>query len=224
MLGVATLCPPIAVLGAKRPQNLAWQLIVLSLAIVLSLPVLRPLVLEDGRGPSVHSAQSWFLLILLVVASTNYLPTAYWSTSLMVSIGQIVLLYEFLPLSRLWPLANWLQANAFAVSLALFTSAICMVALGWPRRKSAAHSLNRLWLDFRDAFGAVWGLRVQQRVNQSASMYAWNVRLDWHGFSPRDASAISPQMQKAIEDNMKSVLRRFVSPQWIGERLETIVD
>src|SRR5688572_13251151 len=38
LAAVATLCPSVAVLGAKRPQDRGWQFIVASLWLVAALP------------------------------------------------------------------------------------------------------------------------------------------------------------------------------------------
>jgi hypothetical protein len=104
------------------------------------------------------------------------------------------------------------------VALALFATTIVMVCIGWPRRRPAKSPLDRVWLDFRDAYGAVWGLRVQQRVNQAAAMYGWNLRLDWQGFTSLDGAVISRETEKSVRDNLANLLRRFVSPAWIAEQ------
>jgi hypothetical protein len=208
--GVTSLCPAMALFGAKRPQNGAWQFIVLSLWIVLCLPSLHWWAVGDDAF-GVHSAQSWFLLILLLMTGSNYCATRFAVSSLLVTVAQFLLLGEFLPISL--PIPRLAQH-----SVAFCTLAIILIALDWPRKRVARFSLDRVWLDFRDAFGAVWALRVQQRLNQSATMYGWNVRLDWRGFVPVEGTAISPEIQKSLQDNLSNLLRRFVSPQWIAER------
>src|SRR5438132_5998673 len=45
---VTTFGPIMAVLGAKRPQDRAWQFIVLSLLVVLALPSGEALAFRDG--------------------------------------------------------------------------------------------------------------------------------------------------------------------------------
>ncbi|HEY2841351.1 MAG TPA: hypothetical protein VGJ26_19495, partial [Pirellulales bacterium] len=46
---VSSLCPAIALLGAKRPQSRAWQFIVLTLLGILALPALFSLLLHYGE-------------------------------------------------------------------------------------------------------------------------------------------------------------------------------
>ena len=210
--GVTSLCPAMALFGAKRPQNGAWQFIVLSLWIVLSLPSLHCWLVRSGDAFGIHSAQSWFLLVLLIMTAGNYLATRFVISSMLVTAAQFALLGKFLPFSLSIP-------RLAPHSSALCAIAIILVVFGLPRKRVVRFSLDRVWLDFRDAFGAVWGLRVQQRVNQSATMYGWNVRLDWHGFTPLEGSTISPEIEKPLQDNLRNLLRRFVSPQWIAKRL-----
>jgi hypothetical protein len=81
-------------------------------------------------------------------------------------------------------------------------------------------ALDRVWLDFRDAFGAVWALRVMERMNAASTMYGWPVLLSWNGFSPRDdAPEVSP-VPPTVEESLRTLLRRFVSPEWIDERMQ----
>ena len=210
--GVTSLCPAMALFGAKRPQNGAWQFIVLSLWIVLSLPSLHCWLVRSGDAFGIHSAQSWFLLVLLIMTAGNYLVTRFVISSVLVTAAQFAMLGKFLPFSISIP-------RLAPHSSALCAIAIILVVLGLPRKRVVRFSLDRVWLDFRDAFGAVWGLRVQQRVNQSATMYGWNVRLDWQGFTPLEGSTISPEIEKPLQDNLRNLLRRFVSPQWIAKCL-----
>jgi hypothetical protein len=76
-----------------------------------------------------------------------------------------------------------------------------------------------VWRDFRDSFGTVWGLRVMERMNASAKMYDWPVALEWSGFTNRDSSQGDVHPPAAVEDSLRTLLRRFVSPGWIDKRL-----
>ncbi len=82
--------------------------------------------------------------------------------------------------------------------------------------------LDRVWLDFRDAFGAVWGLRVMERMNASAAMLGWPVTLSWQGFLANEPGAGNVETPQIVEDSLRTLLRRFVSPAWIDERLAGI--
>ena len=92
---MTTVCPAMAMLGAKRPQHVAWQWIVLSLWVVLSLPAAEWLLF--AAPPTIHAARRWFLLVLLVPGVVNYLPTRHWPAALLFAAGQMVLLAAYLP-------------------------------------------------------------------------------------------------------------------------------
>jgi hypothetical protein len=77
LVGTATLCPSMALLGAKRPQNVACQFIVLSLWVVLCLPSAHAILFSGASAPTLHAAQSWFLTILIAITGTNHLPTRF---------------------------------------------------------------------------------------------------------------------------------------------------
>jgi hypothetical protein len=82
-------------------------------------------------------------------------------------------------------------------------------------------------VDFRNAFGAAWGLRVQERFNALAQRHRWPVYLTWHGFRPL-GGALGPErpdpvsadrLEALLVEALRSVLWRFVSPRWIAVRL-----
>ena len=59
----------------------------------------------------------------------------------------------------------------------------------WIARWSAARSGGRpgfdaLWFWFRDHWGVVWALRIQERFNRTAELAGWPVRLTWFGLEP----------------------------------------
>ncbi|MCO6459459.1 MAG: hypothetical protein J5I93_29455, partial [Pirellulaceae bacterium] len=87
LAATAALCPGMAVLGAKRPQDRAWSFIVAALWGMLGLPALKVLLLPAVATLSLHPAQSWFLAVLGVAPVVNWLPTRYWLSALLVGAG-----------------------------------------------------------------------------------------------------------------------------------------
>jgi hypothetical protein len=164
---------------------------------------------------------SWFLLVLWGMSAMNYLPTRYAVPGLLASIGQFVLTCEYLPLAAIGLCPPWFQHNAIPLTAAFLAVAALLVCMIRFQRRPAKRPLDRLWIDFRNCFGAVWGLRCQQRINQSAEMYGWPLRLEWHGFAMIGTEQIDAELERAIGNHFKNLLRRFVSPDWIAERLES---
>ena len=220
---VSTFCPLMAVLGAKRPQDRGWQFIVLSLWVVLALPAGQAWLHRPEANLHLHTAWRWFLAILVSIGVVNRLPTRYWPTALLTGLGQAALLSNHLPIvasmTEAWPLSTrqWNLAG-----ICLWTAGLLLWSLDLPRRRPIPPGVNRLWLDFRDAFGVVWAMRVAERVNASSTMYGWGLRLGWSGFqesSASDASEADSAKQRDLERALRTLLRRFVSPEWISERL-----
>ena len=212
LAATGTLTPIIALFGAKRPQDRGWQFIVLALWCILSLPSLKWLLF--GGEQEMHAAQLAFLGVLIGAGAVNGLVTRRWLASLLYCGGQLCV-------SRL------LSAHARAARAerrgSVWHGAIGpgLVALG--RRPAAQvrrdRSAVRVWLDFRDDFGAVWGLRVMERMNASSTMYGWPLVLSWSGLVPRDDLADVFEVPPALEDSLRTLLRRFVLRQWIDERM-----
>jgi hypothetical protein len=223
---MSTFCPLMAVLGAKRPQHRVWQWIVLSLWVVLDLPAGQWLL--QGTVSELHPARSWFAAILILVGVANYLPTRYWLASLLFGAAQLVLLADFLP----WPAPLGRQPN---VALALVVSALAAAVLR-RRSRATAEPLDRAWLDFRDLFGTVWALRVAERINSVSATSGWQVTLNWDGFSSAASAQLGngtaadfvpclpAEVRGPLGDILRSVLLRFVSPEWIAQRLERPLD
>jgi hypothetical protein len=208
---MSTFCPTMALLGAKRPQNRAWQLIVLALWGILSLPSLEWLLY--GGAAEIHPARFWFLVVLIATGALNGIGTRYWVSSLLYGGGQVLLLWPFFV-----PQGALAGADAPPLGISALVLAWLLLAAQWPRGKLPTLPLDRVWLDFRDAFGVVWGLRVAERINASARRYGWPIQLGWSGFRQPD-STLSPEVPEAAEDSLRTLLRRFVSPDWIDARL-----
>lgn len=207
---MSTFCPTIALLGAKRPQNRGWQFIVLSLWAILSLPSIEWLLFDGLR--EIHPARFWFLVILIAVGAANGLGTRWWPASMLYCGGQLALVAPFFSAQ-----AALGGSQPPLVGMSALVLAWLLIAAGWPRSRRAALPLDRVWLDFRDAFGVLWALRIAERMNASANMYDWPVTLAWRGFVARNSDATA-DVPPAVEESFRTLLRRFVSPDWIDAR------
>lgn len=205
---MATFCPLMAILGAKRPQNRGWQFIVLTLWIVLVLPVGETLLIWRGGTLDPGPIRRWLTVILLFLGLANYLPTRFAIAAIWVTLGQSLLLMTHLPFGRTLPDSH---VTAGCAAIAAGMTSAWFVARRGPRC-----GWDGIWLDFRDAFGLVWSLRVMERLNVTARLSQWNSVLTWSGFRP----PIETSRHRTIERALKTVLRRFVSNDWIEQRID----
>jgi hypothetical protein len=220
-LGLAAValsfCPIVALVGAKRPQQRAWNVVVLSLWCILALPAAEASFLHGGRHVEMGDARAWFLWSLILLGPINFLPTRFWLASLCVAAGQLVAFSPHLAL-----LGSSLVGQPQWTGLALLGLAPLAARFCSGKPSAAPQRYDRLWLDFRDCFGLLWALRVQERVNAAAEQYGWDIELFWTGFRRRDGSpltTIDPKLEPALRTTLRGLLRRFVSGRWIGERL-----
>jgi hypothetical protein len=213
---MATFCPVVAVLGAKRPQDRAWQLIVLSLWFVLSLPALQDVLYHYGQGVSLDAAWRWFIAILIAVAWVNYLPTRHWPSGALYGVAQIVLLADFLP----WPLPVGV-ADRFRVStaLALFGLSGALVAIAWPRRRLRGGAVDRLWSDFRDSYGMLWSVRIRDRATSLSRPAGSPSTSEVPSSCDARQASIAREDPRDVERALIAHLQRFVSREWIDSRL-----
>lgn len=246
---VFVFCPTMAVLGGKRPQNTAWQFIVFTLWGVLALPAFEVWMRGRGEALAIDAVRSWFLVVLVIVGAVNHLPTRFRLVAVQLATAQLLLVWPQLPAGTLsqWRPPVWL---AMAVLLAAVWSArraAWRSPPGPPADYGVAElrAWSRVWRDFRDWFGTLWSLRVMERINASAAMYGWPVALEWDGFvwrgetvpsAAHDEGAASgttaadhfaetgtdlgQEQQAAVEQSLRALIRRFVSREWIEQRLK----
>ena len=90
--------------------------------------------------------------------------------------------------------------------------AVILVVMRKPANAKAAElsEQNARWLKFRDAFGAFWGLRILQRVNETAGLRNWPMRLVWSGFEKINEEEMTEVQQGEIEQSLDTLLRRFL--------------
>lgn len=215
LAAMLSLCPVVAQLGAKRPQHQPWNFIVVSLWGVLALPAFETLILHPGQAMKLSDTRSWFVVILLLIAPGNLLATRFTLAALLAIAGQVILLLPILP----WRIAT-ASPQLTTISMSLWLVAIVLAMRTSPAK---AHSTwDRLWLDFRDQFGLLWGLRLQERVNTTAEQLAWPIELTWSGFVDRQSqqplSDVDLARIDSLSHNVRGLLRRFVTQEWISER------
>ena len=137
----------------------------------------------------------------------TYLPTRFGIVALLVAVGQVALLWDLLPGLPALGTTDWRLMIA-AICFAMATAAGMLA-----RPRNANHPFDARWLRFRDRFGAMWGLRVIERVNAAATMYGWPFSLTWTGFYFHDAESswddVSEEVEADLRQTVDNLLRRF---------------
>ncbi len=246
---VLVFTPTMALLGAKRPQNVAWQFVIVTLWGVLALPAFELWLRGRGEQLSIDAIRSWFLVVMIVMGAVNHFPTCFGLAAAQLALSQIALLWSHLPFigsSEVRP-PVW-------IALGLMLSAA--LTARWVANHAARDasgsgsglplpSWSYVWREFRDWYGTVWGVRIMERINASAEVHKWPVLLGWDGFvwkpvqsvesaSPVDSvvtfgaeagkvmsTRLVAEQQAAIEQSLSNLLRRFVSARWLEERLQS---
>jgi hypothetical protein len=214
---LATLAALLSVLNARRPGGGAWAILMMLLVLVFLIPWLEgPGLARRPQGLARLRLDSpWTLFYGLLVGAgvTNYLPTRYGPAVAWLALG---LGLEYLGLTR----GNWPPAWRGVVWSAVpWTLAVAVrVAEARARRGAEARSgLEAAWLWFRDHWGVVWALRVQERFNRSAEAQGWPVRLGWYGVVPAPGGAAPADVLDTAEATFKGLLRRFAEPGRIDD-------
>jgi hypothetical protein len=213
---VSTCCPLMAVLGAKRPQDRGWQWVVVALWATLLVPAIQALAASSAERLELFIVWRGLLLALVGMGLLNYLPTAFALPALLWAAGQGLLLAPYLFAEAGG--APWRHAGLIGLLSALLAAHRAGESHDRPAVDPGASRLeeiNRRWRAFRDGWGAFWALRVLQRINQTAELSRWPLRLEWSGFvrtedaPPAPATAIDPTLASQIAQALDSVLRRF---------------
>jgi hypothetical protein len=241
---VLALCPAIAVLGSRRPGTRVWTwFIQVPLLLVLGWPVLSLwLQGSEVRGLQLETPQLMAYLLVLVMGAGNYCGTKFTIPVLGFSTACAVLAISSSEATPIW-LANRDWTRLASTCLLVMSM---LLAGRMDRERAATHDrFDDLWLDFFNAFGVVWGRRIQDRINFIAEKERWPARLELHGFvwgesngeagSPHNSQAansasnsesLSDDARSAAEARMEHtfrwLLRRFVDPPWINRRLGSI--
>ncbi len=208
-----TACAAVAVLGARRPGVAAWNFVVAGLLAVLLLPV------AQGLGePRLGLANTLFLAGLLVLGVLNYLPTTLGLVAVLLGTGSGV---------ELWDLASEGQSEmavqALPVGRILVAISPLIAMVQMETRTAPDAEFDRIWRDFRDRYGLVWGRRVQEQFSTAAQNAGWPVVLRWGGIRLKPGASM-PDMpvQEEIVATLRALLKRFgvepEPPQEAGEK------
>jgi len=233
-----SLCPAMSLLGAKRPQHGVWQLIVATLAVVLSLPALTALAMRPGSVPDVHLLERGLMLILALIGWLNFAATRRGLAATLITLGQLILMRPFWPID--WSIESCSEALRLATSQPVSdcAAAVC-VAVGSvltqqsrPRATRAAGAtacdasppsahaasivslIDPPFLALRETLGAAWALRIAERFCTIAATRGWPCRLHFSGLEEGGDPA-DGQWQRDALRAFTSLMRRFVSKEWL---------
>jgi hypothetical protein len=211
-----------SVLGARNPGGRVWAILMVLLVVVFLIPWLEAggrLRRAQGLGQvQLDSPWTLFYGLLALAGVTNFVPTRYGLAAL--SLGASLIL-ELLGLTR----KGW-TAEARA---AVWSAVAWSLAFGWwlaewsHRRPSLGrNSVERLWLWFRDHWGVVWALRIQERFNRSAEVSRWPSRLTWFGLVPASPAtgAATEEPPEPAEATLRGLIHRFVA----AERVDALLN
>ncbi len=217
---ILACCPLISVLGAKRPTSRVWNwFIILPLIAVLGWPAVTVLVrYPDLVALKIQAPVYIGFVLVLVMGIGNYMGSRYGLSAFFIGVAVIL---------SLWPMSNsYLGDHDSVTRLRGFASLFCGFAVLHGFRQSIRPSLDesrfdKVWFDFRDAFGIVWSIRIQDRINQTAVKEKWCVRLGTEGFVWEDEAPSDKRehTEERLRHTLYWLLRRFVDPIWIDERL-----
>ena len=209
------LAPIVAVFGARRPGEAAWNLIVLGLLVVFTLPVLEQWLLgkqlETDRV-GMDGPRFTFYAIVVFVGSVNYLPTRFAPAALLLAMS---LGFQITALGP-WHIGSVETIAILLAIAAVLASAAVWVGLalsGKSRPAGTEFGMTAAWLRLRDGWGLVWSMRLRNRWNAAAQHYGWNMRLNWNGFAGLNADeSLTTQDIASAADQFALLLRRFVDP------------
>jgi hypothetical protein len=189
------------------------------LVVVFLIPWLEGSArLRSVKGlASLDLASPWtiFYWLLLVAGVTNFLPTRYGPAATVVGLA---LTLEYLGLTH----TDWTdRSRALVWQWVAWLLALGIWVADWCASKPVAGGTDfeRLWLWFRDHWGVVWAIRIEDRFNRSAESSGWLTRLTWFGVtqvesSPKAASSTPPDQAEAM---LRGLIRRFADPDRLDE-------
>ena len=195
-----TGCAGVAVLGARRPLVAAWNFVVLALLAVMLVPLVEGMLGFYAMTP----LRTLFLALTLAVGVVNYLPTRLWACGLLLAGGcawEMVVLAT--PTGQGPP--EWCEPGWLCVAAAPWAA-----YLNWRCAVPPRTAFDRLWWEFRNRYGLVWGQRVREQFNRAAIHAGWPVQLHWLGLIHFAAEEpLDEETVLALFKTLQALLKRF---------------
>ncbi len=223
LTAVSGLCPFVAVLGARRSRLLEWScFIVLPLIVVLEWPALAQLS-RCWRGQRLELEMPTLVgyAIVLLMGAGNFVGTRFTWPAIFFAGGWGLILLSNSSFETVW-LRRAPDAAVGPIQLWFW-----WWAFHFAKQKNAAAGWQKICLDFRDHFGVVWSTRLTARINEVAQREKWPWTLTANGLVPTsndapsgESSATDPRVDHAF----RWLLKPFVDPEWIDERLTASTD
>lgn len=199
LASLATIAGLVSVLNARRPGNAAWAMLMGLLVVVMLVPWLEGFGLAAGTDAwdrlRIEGVWALFFVLLTGVGVANYVPTRFGLAAVCLGAGLL------LEAAALYDVdATRAARGSMWVAYPVFLGAAFVVA-NWTARvvQPTVSGKNRLWTWFRDAWGVVWALRVQERLNRAAGLAS--------GAEPSDRDL----------ETLKALLRRFADKSRLDE-------
>lgn len=219
-VAVVSLVPPIAVLGAKRPGSEAWNYFVLvPLVLVLGWPALTVWTMAGPGALRVETPVLIGFVLVLVMGCGNYIATQLAFPALLYALSVVLVLA---------PCSTVSAGQGVSPETYRLAGAVCLLlSVGWARMilwqtTLEASGPSRVWNDFREMFGIVWMKRAMDRINEEfAEREQWPARLGTDGLEwPEPPTAAQrTHVEARLTYALHWMLRRFVDPEWIDQRL-----
>lgn len=229
LTAVSALCPFVAVLGARRGRLLEWSLfIVLPLIVVLEWPALAQLTrCWHGQRLELETPALLAFGVVMLMSMGNYAVDPQGTSATVIAwIGTWLLLGFGLVLGVDW---EQFTGEHFQQLLAVvvFQASVWLHVQEGSKRNRHYLDWDRVWFDYQKFFGLVWTLRLMARVNEVAERDQWPWRLTPIGMQPASRDAPhpgSPTSDPRVDHTFRWLLKPFVDPEWIDERLTASTD
>lgn len=230
-ISVLSLCPAMTVLGARRPGTRVWNgFIILPMILVIGWPVMTLWTQgSELRGLHLETPQVAAFCLVLVMGLGNYCGTRHTLPAILFGCSVAALVVCSSSLSPAW-LSNRVATRFYSTALMV----VAVALIRFSGRSVTKTGFDQVWSDFFDTFGIVWGRRIQDRVNFMLEKERLPVRLLLEGFAwekdsiRHDGGNVKsdlPLPDEAVvairvEQILRWLLRRFVDPEWIDQRLQ----